>query len=384
MSEQIDGVDFALAAYREEGVWQVQSSRTTSSATSTRLAGALRRFPGDGGALGLVAIDEDFFVIVRVAGPSARILLSDITAADGVGARPLGGRATSACPSPRTRTSRRRPATSTSSATSAWAPWTWACCSTTSTSTPTRCSPTSPAGSASARSSTRPSASPPPEPAADADAAWTTPRCAPPSTRRARALATGDVPIGAVVLDADRRGGRPRAQRPRGATATRPATPRWSPCARPRPRVGRVAARPAAPWWSPSSRARCAPARSCSSRVDRLVFGGVRRQGRRGRIAVGRGPRPPAQPPARGGRRRARRGVLGPAGRFLRPPTPRVASPAVACPSGLRRTPRKRLWAQVHRGFKSHRHRHAEIPVLPTRPLRDGCRDLARPAPVRR
>ena len=46
------------------------------------LAGALRRFPGDGGAIGMVAIDEDFFVIVRVAGPSVRILLSDITAAE--------------------------------------------------------------------------------------------------------------------------------------------------------------------------------------------------------------------------------------------------------------------------------------------------------------
>jgi putative tRNA adenosine deaminase-associated protein len=30
----------------------------------------------------MVAIDEDFFLIVRVAGPSVRILLSDITAAD--------------------------------------------------------------------------------------------------------------------------------------------------------------------------------------------------------------------------------------------------------------------------------------------------------------
>jgi putative tRNA adenosine deaminase-associated protein len=30
----------------------------------------------------MVAIDEDFFVIVRVAGPSVRILLSDITAAE--------------------------------------------------------------------------------------------------------------------------------------------------------------------------------------------------------------------------------------------------------------------------------------------------------------
>ena len=35
----------------------------------------------------------------------------------------------------------------------------------------------------------------------------------------------------------------------------------------------------------------------------------------------------------------------------------RVPSPAVACPSGLRSTPRKRVWVQAHRGFKSHRHR---------------------------
>ena len=29
----------------------------------------------------------------------------------------------------------------------------------------------------------------------------------------------------------------------------------------------------------------------------------------------------------------------------------------VACPSGLRSTPRKRVWGKLHRGFKSHRHR---------------------------
>ena len=46
------------------------------------LAHALRRFPGDGGAIGMVAVDEDFFVIVRVAGASTRVLLSDVTAAD--------------------------------------------------------------------------------------------------------------------------------------------------------------------------------------------------------------------------------------------------------------------------------------------------------------
>ncbi|HET7430364.1 MAG TPA: tRNA adenosine deaminase-associated protein [Nocardioides sp.] len=82
MSETLEGVDFALAAYREEGQWTVEELAHDILADVPTLAHALRRFPGDGGAIGLVAMDEDFFVIVRVAGPSVRILLSDITAAE--------------------------------------------------------------------------------------------------------------------------------------------------------------------------------------------------------------------------------------------------------------------------------------------------------------
>ena len=82
MSDSIDGVDFALAAYREEGVWQVQELAHDILGDIDTLSHALRRFPGDGGAVGMVAIDEDFFLIVRVAGSSTRVLLSDITAAD--------------------------------------------------------------------------------------------------------------------------------------------------------------------------------------------------------------------------------------------------------------------------------------------------------------
>ena len=82
MSEQIEGVDFALAAYREEGEWQVVEMAHALLTDVPSLVHALRRFPGDGGAIGLVGIDEDFFVVVRVAGASVRILLSDITAAD--------------------------------------------------------------------------------------------------------------------------------------------------------------------------------------------------------------------------------------------------------------------------------------------------------------
>lgn len=82
MTEQLDAVDFALAAYREEGVWQVQELAHDVLEDVDKLSHALRRFPGDGGAVGLVAIDEDFFVIVRVAGAHTRVLLSDVTAAD--------------------------------------------------------------------------------------------------------------------------------------------------------------------------------------------------------------------------------------------------------------------------------------------------------------
>ncbi len=77
----IESVDFAVAAYREEGVWRVDEMSPDHATDVETLAGALRRFPGDGGAVGLVAVDEDFFVVVRVAGPRTRVMLSDITAA---------------------------------------------------------------------------------------------------------------------------------------------------------------------------------------------------------------------------------------------------------------------------------------------------------------
>jgi putative tRNA adenosine deaminase-associated protein len=76
-----DAVDFALAAYREEGVWQVAELTHDHVGDVDTLVDALRRFPGDHGAVGLVAVDEDFFLIVRVLGQHARVLLSDITAA---------------------------------------------------------------------------------------------------------------------------------------------------------------------------------------------------------------------------------------------------------------------------------------------------------------
>ncbi|MDN4161345.1 tRNA adenosine deaminase-associated protein [Nocardioides abyssi] len=82
MAERLDDVDFAVAAYREGGAWTVAELVHDHLDDVTALAGGLRRLPGDAGAVGMVAMDEDFFLVVRVAGPSTRVLLSDITAAD--------------------------------------------------------------------------------------------------------------------------------------------------------------------------------------------------------------------------------------------------------------------------------------------------------------
>ena len=74
-------IDFVLAVYREEGVWQVQELPPEHADDLPALAAELRRWPGDFGCLGLVSVDEDFFLLVRVAGQGVRVLLSDVTAA---------------------------------------------------------------------------------------------------------------------------------------------------------------------------------------------------------------------------------------------------------------------------------------------------------------
>ncbi len=70
MADQSDAVDFALAAYREDGAWQVQELahdvlEDVEHPRPTRCAGS----PATAGAIGMVAVDEDFFVIVRVDRP---------------------------------------------------------------------------------------------------------------------------------------------------------------------------------------------------------------------------------------------------------------------------------------------------------------------------
>jgi putative tRNA adenosine deaminase-associated protein len=80
-AEFAEGIDFAVVAYREEGVWQVQQIPEEKIGDLDSLATELRRWPGDGGSIGMVSVDEDFFLLMRVTGARTKVLLSDVTAA---------------------------------------------------------------------------------------------------------------------------------------------------------------------------------------------------------------------------------------------------------------------------------------------------------------
>src|SRR5687768_9557281 len=75
-----DDVDFAVAAYRDEGEWQVVELHATIGEDVDELSDALARFPSEVGVLGLVSMNDDFFVILRRSGVQVRALLSDVTA----------------------------------------------------------------------------------------------------------------------------------------------------------------------------------------------------------------------------------------------------------------------------------------------------------------
>ncbi len=74
-------LDFAVAAYAEDEVWTVTPLVLRGEPDLSALVSALLRYPGESGVIGMISVDEDFFVLLRVVGGRARLLLSDVTAA---------------------------------------------------------------------------------------------------------------------------------------------------------------------------------------------------------------------------------------------------------------------------------------------------------------
>lgn len=80
--DEDEGVDFAFAAWREEGRWQVARLADRATASVSDLIAALRQLPGEGGTLGFVAVADEFFLMMRVLRDgSARTFVSDLNAA---------------------------------------------------------------------------------------------------------------------------------------------------------------------------------------------------------------------------------------------------------------------------------------------------------------
>lgn len=76
-----DDVDFAVAAYREDGNTVVVALDLEMANDLDEMINHLRRLPGDAGAIGMLSLVEEIFVIVRVRGAVVQVFLSDGTAA---------------------------------------------------------------------------------------------------------------------------------------------------------------------------------------------------------------------------------------------------------------------------------------------------------------
>lgn len=74
-------IDLVGALYREDGEPDGAALGKELANDLDGLIEELRRVPGEAGAVGVVSIDSDFFVIVRVRGRMVQVLLSDVTAA---------------------------------------------------------------------------------------------------------------------------------------------------------------------------------------------------------------------------------------------------------------------------------------------------------------
>jgi putative tRNA adenosine deaminase-associated protein len=78
---EVNAVDFALVAYRDEGAWSLAELPGRALDDVEMISRELRRYPGENGALAMISVDEDFVLMVRAQASLVRVLLSDATAA---------------------------------------------------------------------------------------------------------------------------------------------------------------------------------------------------------------------------------------------------------------------------------------------------------------
>jgi len=77
-----DDIDIAVALYRDDGQPTAVVLEADLANDLDAMVDFLRRLPGDAGALGMVSLGGEVFVLVRVRGKNVQVFLSDAFAAD--------------------------------------------------------------------------------------------------------------------------------------------------------------------------------------------------------------------------------------------------------------------------------------------------------------
>lgn len=81
MSEQEPVAGFAVAVVREEGHWRWQSLDDSALRALDTAITELRKIRTSGAVLGMLAVDDEFFILLRPSPGGVSLLLSDATAA---------------------------------------------------------------------------------------------------------------------------------------------------------------------------------------------------------------------------------------------------------------------------------------------------------------
>jgi putative tRNA adenosine deaminase-associated protein len=68
--------DIGVIAWHEDGRWSVAELETEDL---TEIIDRLKGQRTNGGAVGLISIDEDFFIVARALGSSLQMMISDVT-----------------------------------------------------------------------------------------------------------------------------------------------------------------------------------------------------------------------------------------------------------------------------------------------------------------
>jgi putative tRNA adenosine deaminase-associated protein len=77
----VNGGNVAVIVYREDEAWDTEVLPAALTGDLHGLIHALRQQPSIGGTIGLVAVGDDFFVLLRLLGGQVSVFLSDLTAA---------------------------------------------------------------------------------------------------------------------------------------------------------------------------------------------------------------------------------------------------------------------------------------------------------------